>query len=454
MKNRYIAEVANSRKWVLYLCVFACFVSLFMLNSLFPIFTDDWVYTFIFRSDPPVRITGIREIIDSQYNHYFTWGGRFVVHLIAQFLLMLKPWMHDSLNALAFTLLLWLIYRISNYNNPISPIVFVFIYFLVYFFQPAFAATILWITGSANYLWGTLIILLFIYPYYLFFRNPGYKLKGIMVAIGFFIGGILAGWTNENMAVAVLLMLVFMCFYFRRRGELPRWAVVGLIGFSIGCVLLLAAPGNYVRMEVASANAQPVTIADTLISRLYTMFYHYLYYGLPLIPIYIIGLVALLKSKQTTREERRMILFISAVFVITAHIAFAVMIASPQFPSRALFGVVTFAIIAIGILYANIRIASPSAKVLKVSGMILLIGILGYKYYQQYNALSYANEQWEKRYTYVLQQKVQGNLHIELTEKIITAPEYHLHELSTDSAIWYNKAFAKYMGVKSVKVTE
>ena len=130
------------------------------------------------------------------------------------------------------------------------------------------------------------------------------------------------------------------------------------------------------------------------------------------------------------------------------------MIVSPQFPSRALFGMVTFIIIAIGILYANIEITNRLVKVLKVPGIILLIGISGYKYYQQYNALSYANEQWEERYTYVLQQREQGNLNIELTEKIITEPEYHLHELSPDSSIWYNRAFSKYMDINSVKLAE
>lgn len=452
--STFFSKDGNISKPIFCLCILVCFISLLILNSLFPLFTDDWVYTFIFRSDPPIRITSIKEIMDSQYNHYFTWGGRFVVHFIAQFLLMLKPWTHDAINALSFTLLVYLIYRISNYNKKISPVIFIFIFFLVYFFQPSFTATILWITGSANYLWGTLIILLFIYPYYLFFRNPEYKLKGIFVCLSFLIRGILAGWTNENMSVAVLLMLILMCLYFKWRGKLPQWAIVGLIGFGIGCILLLAAPGNYARMDVASANTQSIAMADALISRLYTMFYHYLYYGLPLIPIYIIGLAILWKNKRINNENRKMIFLISFVFIFIAHIAFAIMIVSPQFPKRALFGIVTFTIIAIGILYANIEITNRFVKVLKALGIILLIGILSYKYYQQYDALSYANDQWEKRYAYVLHQKEQGNLNIELTEKIITGPEYHLHELSTDSSTWYNRAFSKYMDINSVKLAE
>lgn len=451
----YFFEINRVQKSILSICVCLCFVSILILNSLFPLFTDDWAYTFIFRSDPPIHITNVKDIMDSQYNHYFTWGGRFVVHFIAQFLLMLKPWLHDLINALAFTYFIYLIYKISNCNRKLNPVLFIIIYFLIYSFQPAFMSTVLWITGSANYLWGTLIILIFIYPYYLFFRNSEYKLEGFSIYVYFFVGGIIAGWTNENMSVAVILMLLFLCLYFKRRGVLPKWCIVGVVGFSIGCVLLLAAPGNYVRMEVANEIIQTPSLIETLRSRVYTMVYHYFYYGLPLIPIYIIGLVALLKDKNISYINRKQIIFASFIFIITAHIAYAIMIASPYFPERALFGILTFAVIAISILYANIQIKNVYLKVLKYFGIILLISISSYNYYHDYNMLSYAYDQWEERGKYIKQQKRKGNLNIELEEKIIIADSrYHLHELSTDSSMWCNRAFSKYMGVNSIRISE
>jgi hypothetical protein len=424
------------------------------LNYLFPVFTDDWVYSFVFRSNPPQHITNAKDLLDSQYIHYFTWGGRFVVHFIAQSLLMLKPWMQDLVNAMAFTAFIYMVYKFSNYNRKVNPALFIIIYFFIWFFQPAFGATILWITGSANYLWGTLIILLFIYPYYIFFRNPAYNPRGSLMYISFFIGGILAGWTNENMSVAVVLMLLCMCVCYKKRGTLPKWSIIGCIGFCMGCTLLLAAPGNYVRIDNANSVSELTGTFETILSRLYTMFYHYVYYILPLLIIYITGFIILTKN-MAKDENRKKIMLASLIFIVTSHIAFAIMIVSPQFPTRALFGIITFNIIAICILYTNIQISRYYLKTLGALGVMLLLVVLSYDYYRRYNVLNYAHNLWEKRYEYVAQQKQKGHLDIELKERIaIMDSKYHLHELSADTSIWYNRAFARYMEVNSVKISE
>ncbi|WP_036930754.1 DUF6056 family protein [Prevotella sp. 10(H)] len=450
----YPFEDRNIQNVIFYICIFICFSSILILNYLFPVFGDDWVYTFVFRSDPPIHITNLKEIIYSQYTHYLTWGGRFVTHFIAQFLLMLEPWVQNLMNAFVFTVFIYLIFKISNYNKKLNPALFIFIYSLIWFFQPAFGATILWITGSSNYLWSTTIILLFIYPYYIFFRCPQYNPKGIFTCICFFIGGILAGWTNENMSVAVVLMLLLICGYFKKRGRLPKWATIGFIGFCFGCALLLAAPGNYVRLDTINENIRSIEMADIFKSRFYTMLYHYFYHILLLTIIYIIGLIIFIKIKDKKDKNCRTAISISLIFIITGHIAFAAMIMSPQFPDRALFGTITFTIIAICILYTNIGIPNIYVKVLKRLGVILLIVILSYDYYSRYKVLCYAHNMWEKRYAYVIQQVEKGNLDIELKEEIIIEPKYFLHELSPDPNIWYNKAFSKYMGINSVKVIE
>ena len=419
------------RSRILWICIFICFVSMLVLNYLFPIFTDDWSYSFVFRSDPPVAVTGLKELVISQYNHYFTWGGRFIVHFIAQFLLMLQPWMQDVINAMVFTIFIYLIYKLSNYGRKTNPVLFIIIYFFIWFFQPAFAATLLWITGSSNYLWGTLIILLFVYPYYAFFRDPAYSLKGILICICLFLGGIIAGWTNENISVAVALMLLFMCLYYKNRGELPRWAIVGFIGFCIGCALLLAAPGNYVRMDVSNDAFQSVTRLSALRSRIYTMGYHYIYYILRLVSIYVIGLIVLIKNKNVENASRRTVMLISAIFIITAHVAFGVMLASPQFPTRALFGIITFMVIAICILYSNIRISNVYVRMTRALVIVFLVVVLGYDYYRRYDVLSYAHDQWERRYEYVIQQKEKGIREIDIKEKIIMPDaKYHLEKLN------------------------
>lgn len=48
----------------------------------------------------------IKDIIHSQVNHYYMWGGRSVVHFIAQILLMLPTDVADLLHTSLFKLYL------------------------------------------------------------------------------------------------------------------------------------------------------------------------------------------------------------------------------------------------------------------------------------------------------------------------------------------------------------
>lgn len=70
---------------------------------------------------------------------------------------------------------------------------------------------ILWLVGSCNYLWGTTLVLLFLLLYRL---NLDVKCKNsIIIAILMLIFGIMAGWTNENNAAALLIILVLFSVY-------------------------------------------------------------------------------------------------------------------------------------------------------------------------------------------------------------------------------------------------
>lgn len=450
-KESNLIDAKSEKKWKLYICIFICFISILILNYLYPIFADDWVYTYVFNHNPPKKISSITDIIQSQYNHYLTWGGRTVTHFIAQLQLFINPYLQNIINSIAFTGFIFLIYKFSNYNNKINIFIFIFIYASNWFFQPSFISSTLWITGSSNYLWGTLIVLLFIYPYYLYLRNQEYQIKGIYSYIIFFIAGIIAGWTNENMSVATVLMLLFICLFFKKRGILPKWALIGFIGFVIGCILLIAAPGNYVRIEDANKLTHSLGIIEIFKLRIHLMLDHYIYYILPLISIYIVSVIIFMKYKKT--DNYRMIIFASVIFIITAHIAFISMIASPQFPTRALFGIISFLIIGICIIIANIELSNTYLKLIKTLAIILLIGVLIYDYYRRYDVLKFAHNLWDKRYEYVIRQKEEGNYNVELKDKIIiTHSKFGLYELSNDSTTWYNRAFSTYMGIESIKL--
>lgn len=107
---------------------------------------------------------------------------------------------------------------------------------------------ILWLVGSCNYLWGTTLVLLFLLLYRL---NLDVKCKNsIIIAILMLIFGIMAGWTNENNAAALLIILVLFSVYrLYNKKNTTIWHISGFIGALIGFLFMILASGNSIRSE-------------------------------------------------------------------------------------------------------------------------------------------------------------------------------------------------------------
>lgn len=328
--------------------LFSLFVILliFYLNVKTPLFADDLYYTFIFHS--PNKITGIMDIFRSQYEQYMTWGGRSVVHVIAQYLLYLPPIVADIANSIAFLLLLTLIYLHINYKKPFSISLFVGIFLLVWFMMP-FADTILWITGSANYLWGGILILafLFVYRHYNGKRRDKNGVLYLFKSVLMFICGIICGWTNENTGAAMLLMIVlFMVYYRKNKWGIPLWAITGLVGALIGYLVMILAPGNFIRAR------ETHTDLFLIIYRFFRYTQAYLnFLGILALAIFILAFYAI-KQKVNNFKD---ITIISFIYFIGGIAAVYVMVLSPSFPQRAWFGIIVFTIISLGILVTNLQ---------------------------------------------------------------------------------------------------
>lgn len=133
---------------------------------------------------------------------------------------------------------------------------FAAIFFLTFLSAPAFGQSFLWITGAANYLYGPFIILLFLVAYRLQIdrkckgrKNIFFEIVWMIIA---FLGGIIAGWTNENNAVALIITLIlFICGCKYKKISLRGWNFSGLLGSAVGSYLMLMAPGTRLRLSHA-----------------------------------------------------------------------------------------------------------------------------------------------------------------------------------------------------------
>ncbi len=104
-----------------YIILFGLFIIIWFHNYCFPLIWDDYVYSYVlidnyFNPMPEnmVRISGIQDIIMSQWDHYFRWGGRTIAHLLVQFFLWQGKCFFNIVNALCFVLLLLEIQWIVN----------------------------------------------------------------------------------------------------------------------------------------------------------------------------------------------------------------------------------------------------------------------------------------------------------------------------------------------------
>lgn len=431
------------------------FIGIYALNHYFPIILDDWTYSM---NAGGTRITSLSEILEYQYLHYFNWGGRSVVHAIAQIMLASGVFWGDAINSFGYITLVLIIYYIANKGNESNLSLFIGVNLLIWFLVPALVENIFWITGSANYLWGTLLILSFLSFYCAAFLS-GKSKDGWMKRIGVFFLGVLAGWTNENMSVAMIFFLICLILLTKKENKaIPKWMIFELTGAIIGCAFMLLAPGNYVRNEgeisnLSAGGSEPIY-----------MFYFYRFTSIlkisswyALVPtiIYLTTLILYVKFK---RETNRKILILSLLFVITAGIATLAMVAAPIFPERVWFAILILMFIGTGLLYANldfsrVYIGIPLYSVVGAATLIFM-----YSYWVSLNDLKRIHNIWEERDRIVNTEKQKGVKDVVIYGRFNVSDSWFVKpktgDIPLDSITWMQTAYGRYMGVNSVKIID
>jgi len=442
-----LSDTHIQRGFFLFVVLFL-FILIYQLNRIYPIVGEDWDYSFLWTMDGmnPERLHRVSDIFISQYNHYIIWGGRSIVHAIDQFLILLGTDWHDIINTFAYLLFVYLVYKIVNSRQKLSVSVFLLVALFLWFFLPDFPTLILWITYSAVYLWGTLITIAFMYPYYKYYRNPDDR-GSIVFSLFMFIMGIFAGWTYENIALTLICFLILLLLTMKYlKIKIPQWMIFGLIGVVIGCAVLLLAPGNFKR--ASSAHGSDMSIIYTAMYRVWGLVKVYFRYMLLLSVLYSTILYFFIKRAEI--KDKTKILLISLVFVISAHLGVVVMLASPIFPARSLFGLIAFMITAIGILFVNMPLSSLMIKLTNGSIVILLI-LFCFSYYDKYKYVEYLRDFWHSRELYVEEQKKQGIQDIVFTDSLIFRSDFTMYDFKEYPDGWPNFAYAKYYNVRSVR---
>lgn len=231
--------------------LFVVFFFFYFLNWVAPLFFgDDMLYAFQWKDGVSFfnqadwsmpRVDSFSALFQSVYSHYLYWHGR----LLAVFLNFLFMWtgkpFFDVCNTLVILLLGCLVCWVSDKGKLVLPgwKQLLFVYCCFFYLTFNFVSVFLWLSGSCNYVWSSLIVLLFLLPYIR--RYYDVSLSDVS-GIALFLVGFIAGSTNENVVVSVLIFLLVLMY--RERSLLRyRGLCFGFLGLCVGCVVMLFSPG-------------------------------------------------------------------------------------------------------------------------------------------------------------------------------------------------------------------
>ncbi len=329
--------------------IFAAYLAIFFLrNLLMPNVADDLSYKFIWdgagkgnliNGIDPSRLQPVEsfsDILISQWQHYFAWGGRTVAHIFVQFFVWQDKIFFDVANVLVFAALVLLLFKIGTGLSlrEMNKSYLLLILAGIYFCAPAQIITTIWLTGTCNYLWMCTLEILFLLPFAEAYRRK--KLVPYPLILVPLLG-FLTGWSSEPGAAVTIFVTFIFLIHFRREKNLPSCMKVGFIFLLVGFVILMLAPGNLHRMELIGDHLPP-----SKIQMLYTNFFN------GFLPVFLreailfVPIIFYFVKAKTSPEVTKFILTFAAASILSL----TVMMFAPMFPERAGFPSTIFLLVA------------------------------------------------------------------------------------------------------------
>ena len=388
------------------------FFLIFALNYFFPIYCDDMLYSVVKYGETLNLGENLKEISDFMHMYYFQWGGRVVAHWLLHLLLLFDKLGQDLVNGLVFCVLVYFAYKLSIGENRNNIFVFTFLAVSFFYFTPSFLSSAVWKTGSVNYLWMITITLSFIYPYYKYYNGKEYK-DSAWAAILFFLFGVIASCTNENLAPVLFLIITAYLFFvhFYSDKKIPRWAIAGIIGVVAGCSLMILAPGNAVR-AASEGYSGLFSSFNRMGDRLPSISASYRYFMLRPILIYLVFIV-LFYFYSREGIDRKKVLTQSLIFFLAANISIWLTILAPTFPPRAFMSITVLTIVSIGILYANIDLRKRATRAVNLLFLAVLIFASAIDYMTFLKGTYFLHKQMKIREQKIDEAKAKGETKIE-----------------------------------------
>lgn len=463
MHNLKLSQNGNNRlKIVAAVVIVATMFVLFLVFNIFSGYAaDDYLYFFKYAGHTlkgtPQRLTGIGDIIAGMKVHYKICNGRIPAHFMLQLFALSGKTVFNVFNSLVFVLLGLLVYFHANIKGKLNIPLLIFVYAFEWLGTYLPATVYLWFSGSFNYLWTTTFVLAFLMIYRIYAtggirHNPKAETALCVITLA---GGVLAGWSNENVGCAVILAIVlFLVYYKSKKLSICPHHIFGLVGSIAGYLILMLAPGNRIRLDNTkyervfgkhilwslsqlSVNMVRVTILLVIVA----------------IAVFIFSRVRKIKINW----------LLPGIYFASGAVSACILMLSPEAPSRAFFGANMLVACSAFMLVSQVlrkkksgstNVMRRAAAVIAAFVVVFFAGIYTSEYYSlKYDSLNYQEVEQE-----IYEQKDAGRKNIVIKQCKPQKSFWSLqkYEFSITSAKNNNKWFyswvAEYYGVDSVSV--
>lgn len=219
---------------------------------------DDWPYSWVSEEDgsnyfSPLEDNAVRKHVDSiedavvsQSREYFRSNGRFLTHVIVQYLCGTMPMStFVIINCIVFCAFLFCMMRFSLQKPCTVPemlILLAGVWFLIPFKGMTFMGNI---AMTVNYLWTTTATLLFLLLY-LWLRQKCISFP-LIGCVGLFILSVLVGSLQESFCIGFAGAFLFYLLEKWREKSIKLIDVTVSGGYIIGAIICVFSPANFSR---------------------------------------------------------------------------------------------------------------------------------------------------------------------------------------------------------------
>ena len=456
--TKFLTTPKGKKTKLIFLAAFILlvFAAQFLFNYLTPMSADD--YSASYACDTRIKLTEFNQLLPSIKAHYQTINGRVVNHYIASIFSLINNvaspgnFIWNFCNSLIYIALLFLIYYHSKGSLKNFKLFWLIaIHLCLWIFIPAYAESFYWILGSCNYCWSIVIVLLFIIPFTCYSnkkveQNSKFILQ-ILFALFYFPCGIIAGNTNENTAVAlVVMMILFATKAILEKKKLQPWMFSGFIGVVIGMGAMLLSPGQHLRAEQSGGFGG---IGTWIKNAVFITMDVFEYLAIPLLLLFF----ALILVFATNKKLELKSFYGFLIFLIGSGTSIYCMIVSPSFPERSWTPPVIFAIVAFGQLVSLIDSQNEIYRKTVCTALTIATISFGASYVTSYLDMKQTFIAYNEREIKIAEQIEKGETTL-IMEPVRGWAKYNLFgpdgDLGSRSDEWPNTSIATYYGVEKI----